>query len=144
MYIHASGVSKNIPRLSDPLGRLIRLSIQSYSFLRFIIVKGHKAESVKGKGSWTKVLGNHGQVSKSSQWSHPEHSFSGIKLWQHLSSTKEAHLVTGHIATLPLAQTKIPDSQKVFSINHIVCSLGTVRHSKVLHQCSELVTIQVP
>lgn len=107
MYFHASGVSKNIPRLRDPRGRL--RTQHTVILMSKIIGKGHKAESVKGKGPWTKVLGNQGQVSKSSPRGVTQNSFSSIKLWQHMLSTKEAHLATGHIGTLPLAQTKIPD-----------------------------------
>lgn len=64
MYFHASGVSKNIPRLSDPRGRLRTQHI--VILMSKIVGKGHKADSVKGKGPWTTVLGNQEQVSKSS------------------------------------------------------------------------------
>lgn len=59
------GVPKTAPRFSDPSGGLTGLSAWSSSCLRFIPVKGYKAESAKGKGTWGKVLRNQVQASKS-------------------------------------------------------------------------------
>lgn len=42
-------VFKTIPRIGDLLEGLIYLSIYSYSWLRFITIKGYKAETVKEK-----------------------------------------------------------------------------------------------
>lgn len=120
----------------------------SFSWLWFIIVKGHTAKPVKRKGSWG------GKVWRKQGTSFPESSPSEVtqdlfispskELWQHVwnviyqGSSVEIQiprfvLGASHIGSLCLACTKTPDFQKesqVFSISFIVFtdSLGAVIH----------------
>lgn len=50
-----SRVPKNSLRFRDMQGTLVGLSIELYSWLRFIAAKGYKAKLGKGKGTWDKV-----------------------------------------------------------------------------------------
>ena len=54
-----------LENFGDLLGEFTRLRIKPYSWLRFIIVKGCKAESIKGNGMWRTSGGNQLKASKS-------------------------------------------------------------------------------
>ena len=54
-----------LENFGDLLGEFTRLRIKPYSWLRFIIVKGCKAESVKGNGMGRRSGGNQLKDSKS-------------------------------------------------------------------------------
>ena len=54
-----------LENFGDLLGEFIRLRIKPYLWLRFIVVKGCKAESVKGNGMWRTSGGNQLEASKS-------------------------------------------------------------------------------
>lgn len=54
-----------LENFGDLLGEFTRLRIKPYSWLRSIIVKGCKAESIKGNGMWRTSGGNQLKASES-------------------------------------------------------------------------------
>ena len=79
-------VNKTIARFGDWLAGLTGLRIQSYSQLGFITVKGCKAQSAKGTGTWSEVWRESDPSfweSSPSEVSEDMLNSSSSKLWQH-------------------------------------------------------------
>lgn len=139
--------------VGDPQGGLIGLSILSYSELWFIIVGGCKAKSAKGKGSWGQVQRTLGS---SFQESFPSGVTQDVQIPMATScknmcerlSTREAHWrlrpqgFTGswscrHPLPSTYQNSRLPEGNQVFSINHSVCtnSWGTAILSYTFCKC---------
>lgn len=98
----------------------------SSSQLWFIPAKGHQTQLAKGRGSWISSRENQNKLpSVLSQWSHRGHLHppsNAFYMWEHMwhvthqGSSLETYcpsfwLGAGHVGSLCLAHTQIPDSQ---------------------------------
>lgn len=131
------GVPKSSPGFGDLLGGLIGLSMQSYSWLRFIPAKGYKQNQQREKAHGMKSRGYQMQASKSSL---PVESLR-ICLIPPASncgdtcemSTRETHeklspqsfsweLITWQPLPSMYQNFGLPERKQVFSINRMVCT----------------------
>lgn len=127
------------PRLlSDLLGGLTGLSIWSYQQLRFTVVKGYKAKSAKGEGTWGEVQRKSGASSQESSsreitrgylippaMSH--HTCEGLYIGEtrYRLSTQNFTGTCSHLHRLlsMYQYSRLSEGKLIFCLNHIVCTI---------------------
>lgn len=92
-----------LENFGDLLGEFTRLRIKAYSWLRSIIVKGCKAESIKGNGMWRTSGGNQLKASKSPHPLELDQKF----LIPRKTSCNNTHEILYIRRVLPEAQSRI-------------------------------------
>lgn len=115
------GVFKTTPKIGDLLEGLTYLSIYSYSWLRFITIKGYKAETAKEKRGVRGIL------------SATVTTCAKCLLGRSLGSEAKAFVEPDHVGMLHLACTKIQTPRKKADTQHKPhCFYKWFRHSEPL------------